>query len=100
MFLIQTLSALAIGTKLLSEEIVIPVFCLLVLPIVTFLLAQGAKRCHDFFYSAMSISIAPFLPESPYFARAFWADNDLRLYFLLVRFILSPNLAGLPSITK
>lgn len=47
MFLIQTLSALAIGTKLLPEEIVIPVFCLLVLPIVTFLLAQGAKRCHD-----------------------------------------------------
>lgn len=45
--LLQAISAILIGIKVLNEGLVLPVLGLLLIPVLVFLLAQGAKRCHD-----------------------------------------------------
>lgn len=57
---IQSIGALLIGLKIISEGVIIPIIVLFYLVIIWFLIAQGTKRCHD-------VGVNPLLQLIPFF---------------------------------
>ena len=50
--ILQAVAAILIGTKTSDDGVILPVLCVTFIPLLWFLLAQGAKRCKDIGCSA------------------------------------------------